>query len=192
MTDKNEKLGRSVRRTRKTIRDSLIELMKTKPIIQISVKEICDSADIGRSTFYVHYEDQYDLLRQIEDEAFFNFEAAFEKNKAVTEATNRDIVRMIEEVFQFIANNSSSIQVLISENGDIGFQKKLFRRVTMHSQQLIKKYRNSPEEKGKDEYYSVFIVQGSIALVQHWLSKNMDLPIPEIAKMLIKLTQHVR
>ena len=62
-----KKDNRKVRYTKMVTRDSLMELMKTRSILNIAVKDICDLADISRSTFYDHYKDQFDLLRQIED-----------------------------------------------------------------------------------------------------------------------------
>ena len=47
----NPENSRNVRRTKLALRNSLIELMKNKSILRISVKEICDTADVGRSTF---------------------------------------------------------------------------------------------------------------------------------------------
>ncbi|WP_286946022.1 TetR/AcrR family transcriptional regulator [Acetobacterium sp. UBA5834] len=44
-----------------------MELMETRPISKISVKMICETADINRSTFYAHYADQYALLTQLEE-----------------------------------------------------------------------------------------------------------------------------
>ena len=54
--------------TRRVFRESLTELMLEKGMQKISVNEICKRADMNRSTFYAHYEDQFDLLREIEDE----------------------------------------------------------------------------------------------------------------------------
>jgi len=54
------------------IKESLINLLEEKDISQITIKEICENADVNRSTFYAHYTDQYDLLRKIEDEFLAN------------------------------------------------------------------------------------------------------------------------
>ncbi|HCA30580.1 MAG TPA: TetR/AcrR family transcriptional regulator, partial [Ruminococcaceae bacterium] len=62
------KESRKTRYTRMVLQDSLLELMKNKPISKITIKELCETADINRTTFYAHYRDQYDLLRTIEGE----------------------------------------------------------------------------------------------------------------------------
>ena len=56
--------------TKKVIRDSLIDLLQSKEIHQVTVTDICKKADINRGTFYTHYKDAFDLLQSIEDELF--------------------------------------------------------------------------------------------------------------------------
>jgi hypothetical protein len=53
---------------------------------------------------------------------------------------------------------------------------------------------NSPDntEDVTHEAYSVFIAHGVIGLLQYWLKNNMHIPIPKMAKMLVKLTQETR
>lgn len=46
-----------IRYTRQTIQQVFIDLLKQKPLGKITVKEICEKAQINRSTFYKHYED---------------------------------------------------------------------------------------------------------------------------------------
>ena len=41
--------------TKKVIKESLIELLKTREIHQVTVTDICKKADINRGTFYTHY-----------------------------------------------------------------------------------------------------------------------------------------
>jgi AcrR family transcriptional regulator len=54
---------RRVRRTRKALQDALLTLMIDKGYEEISVRDIIDRADVGRSTFYTHYTDKDDLLQ---------------------------------------------------------------------------------------------------------------------------------
>ncbi len=62
------KPDRRVRRTRDLLGDALVELMHEKPFKQITVQNVLDRAEIGRSTFYTHYRDKEDLfLSDVED-----------------------------------------------------------------------------------------------------------------------------
>jgi AcrR family transcriptional regulator len=181
-----KKENRKSRYTKMVIRESLMELMKEKSILSVSVKDICDLADISRSTFYDHYKDQYDLLQQIEDETLAYFEDMLNKYK--DKQTKKDTSQMVEEMFTYIANNGNIIHVLLSENGDISFQKKLLYHFVMHNQ--ITKYFSEKQNEETKPYYSVFLVHGAIGLIQHWLKDNMTMPVPQLAKMLMRWTEH--
>ena len=51
--------------SKRVIKESLFQLMQEKPINKITVKELCERADVNRSTFYAYYTDIYDLDRKI-------------------------------------------------------------------------------------------------------------------------------
>lgn len=57
-----------VRYTKMMIQESFIKLHAQKPLSQITVKDICDHAEINRATFYRHYTDVYDLKEKITEE----------------------------------------------------------------------------------------------------------------------------
>lgn len=54
---------RRVRRTRELLRGALFALIQEKGYDRITVQDILDRADVGRSTFYAHYRDKDDLLQ---------------------------------------------------------------------------------------------------------------------------------
>jgi hypothetical protein len=95
---------------------------------------------------------------------------------------------MVEEMLTYIANNGNTIHVLLGENGDIGFQKKLLYYFVMHNQ--ITKYFSENQNDEAKIYYSAFLVHGAIGLIQHWLKDKMAMSIPQLAKMLMKWTEH--
>jgi len=180
---KEKKETRKIRYTRMVIWDSLIELMQTKSIMNITVKEICELADVSRSTFYFHYKDQYDLLKQIEEETLNCF-AEFQK-KSVNSYSIKDVSKNLEEIMIHFNNEANSILVLLSENGDVKFRKKLF--------QLLTKYNTLPQyfaEKEYDDetkgYYSIFMLYGINGVFQHWVKSNRPFPISKLTRMILK------
>lgn len=62
-------MDKRVARTRKAIRRALIELAEEKPVDKITVKELCDLAEISKPAFYSHYGTLYDVIEEIEDES---------------------------------------------------------------------------------------------------------------------------
>ena len=49
--------NRSVRNTKRRLREALLHLMSLKPINEITAKELTELADVNRGTFYFHYDD---------------------------------------------------------------------------------------------------------------------------------------
>lgn len=55
---------RRIKRTRDALSNALITLIKTTPLKKISIQSVVDIADVSRSTFYVHFDDIFDLYEQ--------------------------------------------------------------------------------------------------------------------------------
>ena len=54
-----------VLKTKKNLKQTLVNMLSKKPFEKISVKEICENSQTSRITFYVHYKDKYDLVDDI-------------------------------------------------------------------------------------------------------------------------------
>jgi len=59
---RNQKEDRRSQRTRRLLHRAIISLMQEKRYDSITVQDIIDRADVGRSTFYAHFQDKEDLI----------------------------------------------------------------------------------------------------------------------------------
>ena len=182
-----------IRYTRMIFRDSLIELMKERPVSKIGIKEICALAGVSRSTFYTHYENVNDLLFQIEEETLVYFENIINQRMSQMKLSYSEgkTVRL-QKILQYIADNSNTIQVLLSENGDIGFQEKFIKKFIPYAQNVLQDNSDNPSERNIYEGYSAFVIHGTLGLIQYWLKNNMFIPIPQMVKMLVKLLTGIK
>jgi AcrR family transcriptional regulator len=64
MTDAKPELDRRILKTKSALRDAMLSLMAPKGWDEMTIQEICDTANVGRSTFYVHYQSKDDLLSE--------------------------------------------------------------------------------------------------------------------------------
>jgi AcrR family transcriptional regulator len=78
---------RRVRRTRKALQDALLALMTQKGYEAVTVQDIIDRADVGRSTFYTHYTDKHDLLQ----DSFANLRSILEQPATTRPAGRRPL-----------------------------------------------------------------------------------------------------
>lgn len=183
---KELKLNRKTRYTRMVLQDSLMELMKQKPISKITIKELCEKADINRTTFYTHYSDQYDLLRKIEDETL---SWAEEVTTTLLDQTDKnEMIKILEGILQTVADNRKQIQILMSEQGDIDFQKQLLTLIYRQCDMTPPTARNADAR----EPYFIFVVNGSVGLIQHWLKNGLNIPVHEMAVIIYNMTSHIR
>lgn len=63
----NKEDNRRTRMTRKMLQNALLDLLEEEPLSKINVSELCERADLNRSTFYAHYRSPQELLDSIRD-----------------------------------------------------------------------------------------------------------------------------
>jgi AcrR family transcriptional regulator len=170
------------------LQDSLIELMKEKSINKITIKELCEKADINRTTFYTHYTDQYDLLRKIEDETLSWAKEAVAA--AVSKTDRHETMRILEEICQYFVENSRHLQVLMSEQGDIDFQKQLFTLI--YELCGINSSTDHNADANTRECYFIFVVNGSVGLIRYWLKNGLNRSAKEMAEIIYNMAIPVR
>ena len=118
-------MDRRQRKTREAIYRAFTELRVHKSYSTITVQEIIDRADIGRSTFYSHFETKDDLLRALCAEIFahvFSEELGVERTHDFSGET-RDLRHRLTHILYHLRDNRSYIRgILSSESGDLFMQ----------------------------------------------------------------------
>ena len=177
----NEKIDRRIKYTKMVLRQSLLELMKTRSINKITVKEICDLADVNRGTFYSHYSDPFDLLKYIENELFMEISTMLEHH--ALERTEDLLVAL----FKCIKENSDICKILLGENGDSEFLKKILYIAHDQSISEWKKVIEAKDQKIFDYLYT-FTANGTIGILQDWIQSGIKETPEEIATIVMKIT----
>ena len=174
---------RRVKYTKMVLRNALIKLLETKPISRITIKEICEEADINRTTYYAHYTDQFDQLKQIEDEFI---EMITARLKGFRPAEDTDIIRMVTEMFCFIDQNRPLCRVLLGGNGNIDFQETF---ISVVGDYIIAAWTPMLElDRGTAEYVMRFIATGCIGIVTRWLADPSGPTVSELAEIIVAMT----
>ncbi|HZW49184.1 MAG TPA: TetR-like C-terminal domain-containing protein [Bacillota bacterium] len=184
---KKEKDDRRVKYTKMVLKNSFIKLLGKKDISKISIKEICEDADINRATFYAHYIDQYDLMRTIENELLGNvgsYLAEYTQSKA-----NSNPVEMIEKIFDYIKENAQLCKLLLSERGDLNFQKSIMMLV--YDKNISELTSGGAISKEDAEYIYSFTITGCVGVVQKWLDEDMKKSARFMAEMLVKISREL-
>ncbi len=115
---------RRVRRTRRALREAMLDLMEEKGYDQVTVEELTDRADIGRTTFYLHYSAKQDLLLEQFGELLDQLVVQLSQIplsawgqegdlKSVDDHPNRPICM----IFQHAADNKDLYQIVLRGEG---------------------------------------------------------------------------
>ncbi len=168
-----------VQYTKHILKETLIKILKKQPINKITIKNLCEKANLNRSTFYSHYNDQYDLLKQIENE-FFN-DIKFYLKKYQLENNQAEFVAILTHIFTYIKDNKELSKILLTHNDFIALQKKIMLLI---QEQTISEWRLQIQDKNHANYIYIFTITGSIGVLQQWLKNDLEEPPEEIAHII--------
>ena len=178
--DQKAKTDRRVLYTKMFLKESLLELMKEKPVDKITPTELCREAQINRNTFYTHYYTARDVLEEIETE--FSTQI-IDSLRGLFVTGSLDIKQMLNEICRIIYENKDFCKILLSENGDSAFFEKI---VELGKNAIIGSWRKDgvllPDDQM--EMFFAYIVSGSIALIGKWAADDMKNPPAEIAVLI--------
>lgn len=104
-----------VKKTKNALYNTLMELMKTKSFEEIKVSDICNAALINRSTFYAHYNDKYELLKDAIDNLKNSLIEELNKN-VKTSNTKEYYLEMISILLNHIEEKRSIYQQIMLNN----------------------------------------------------------------------------
>ncbi|MGL1892622.1 MAG: TetR family transcriptional regulator C-terminal domain-containing protein [Spirochaetaceae bacterium] len=181
---RTEKQDRRIRKTKKLLRDSLVETLQSKELTKITVRELCQHADINRSTFYLHYRDIFDLWRQLENKVEQDLKeilSSFSPNSIITNP-----LPLLLEISKLLEEEKEFNKLLFSSRESIIFLDQLkedFIKYFMdENQDLIKK------SKDRDfEFYITFAISGIFSLFTKWFVEEKDFPLEKLAHTIEQL-----
>ncbi|MEE1295969.1 MAG: TetR-like C-terminal domain-containing protein [Bifidobacterium sp.] len=176
--------SRRTRYTRSVLQDTMVELLREKSLPQITVSELCAQADVNRSTFYAHYDDMADLLHDVENDAIDFVSDAFEDLLSQTDPTAASAA--IHRICEYIAENRSHLQVLMSRRADLDFQRRLMSLIYQHDEEIMQLQPaiNSPTA---NRLHLEFAIHGAIGLIQYWLETDRAASADEVARTIIDM-----
>ncbi len=96
-----------VRYTQRVLKESLLTLLREKPVNKITVKEVCELAELNRATFYAHYSDCFALLDSIEQELLDAF------GRSLRLIDGFDVSALIAALYAMVEQYEDACRVLI-------------------------------------------------------------------------------
>ncbi len=179
---------RRVRRTRELLRSALFSLIVERGYERITVQDILDKADVGRSTFYAHYRDKDDLLRSgFEDlRSALATETAGDGNAAHGKA---EFLQPVLAVFQHVEAHRHLWKPLAGKGGAYLVIRILRENVS----DLVREHFRSQlpgwkEDQTQLEAAVQFVVSALIGVITWWLDNDVPYSAEDIYLMFRRLT----
>ena len=171
--------------------EALITLLEKKDFEYITIKEICDTAGVNRSTFYLHYENTSDLLKEttryIIDTHLAYYETDQKRISLQFETCKREELFFItdeylESYLTFIKDNQRLFRVSIKQFDSLNMAEvysKMFEHVFSP---ILERFRVPEKERA---YVMKFYLTGVFAIVMEWLDKNCSDDTATVIKIII-------
>ncbi len=162
-----------VRYTKMRIREAFLRCLRKKPVNKITVKELCELAEINRATFYTHYADPFDLLEKLEEESLEAMRAVLSRRE--TRGGN-----LLPHILEGMKESESSYALLASPNGDPGFAAKITELYQEYlAPSVASSLPNASELQQKAAYR--FLAGGCGSVVSQWMEDGMQTPAHALA-----------
>ena len=171
--------------------EALIKLLEKKDFEYITIKEICATAGVNRSTFYLHYENTSDLLKEttryIIDKHLAYYEIDKTRIALQFETCKREELLFITDEYlvpylTFIKDNQRLFKVSIKQFNSFNMNE-VYGRMFEHLFNPILERFHVPE---KERAYTIkFYLTGVFAIVMEWLDRKCCDDMDTIIKIII-------
>lgn len=161
---------RRVRRTRRTLHEALIALVLDKGYDRITVQDILDRADIGRSTFYAHYRDKEALLVA----SFDNIRDQLQREVETLSSAGRPIdpARPAELIFEHAHRNQRVYRALCGKRGGNVVYQHLHRMVGDLLLEHLRPHLSAAGSELPVDVVAEFCTSAALGLLTWWIDQD--------------------
>ena len=157
--------------------DALVALLEQKEFGDISIMDICEKAGVNRSTFYAHYENLYDLLKETQERAVSEFFVSFggvittDFSKMSADELIFISPQYLVPYLTFVKQNRRLYEVYNNSNAfPIGeMDRQLIENI------FVPIYaKNGVTDKRVVEYMSHYFISGVTAITMEWVKRGCE------------------
>jgi AcrR family transcriptional regulator len=189
----NVKIDRRVSRTRRNLQGSLLSLILEKGYDSVTIEEITERADLGRTTFYLHYRDKEDLLMQavqalVDDLVSELSQIPFDGWKIRNQTDSGEVfIPAIALAFHHVAIHADLYRVLLRGEGTYSAVKRLRQILGEAITSLIKHFTALNRVELRPQVPMDVFLNGLagawLGLLTWWLEEGMPYSSEEMAVM---------
>ena len=168
---------RRITKTRKAIYTAFLQLLNQKNFESITVQEIIDLADVGRSTFYSHYESKELLLDEL---CRYLFHHLFEREENITTED------YLAHIFSHFKKNQDHVTSLLFSKNDY-FLRQLQKELEHHVYPMVAEDLQVSYPKIPASYLKHLVVSHFIETLSWWLKKGKSYSEQEVIQFYLEI-----
>ncbi len=187
---KKGKTDRRIQRTRQLLQDALMALILEKGYAAITVQDILDRANLGRSTFYAHYRDKEELLLSQFERAKEMFEEFHVEKPTDKRGPKANALTPSLAFFRHAGEQRQLFKALVGKQGGEVIQQYLYQYISDMMREQLK--RRAPNEKNLAVPREIVIhhfVSSFLALLTWWVDHDMPYTAEQMDDMFRQLNQ---
>lgn len=188
----DEKQDLRVIKTKRAIREALLKLVKEKDFAKVSVRDLCAYAEINRGTFYLHYQDKYDLLERIELELLDTLRELMSRrlaNKMEHFVGHPEfLLQFATELFRYVDKEAEVFSMLLLDSVSPMFPNKLKDLIRGNFLRAQKKDFDPSTLSIPFDYLMAYATSANVGLLQQWLAEGRKKPPEKMAEVLVTIT----
>lgn len=166
--------------------EALLQLLQKKDFEYITIKELCKKAGVNRSTFYLHYENMSDILKEsmeMLEKKFYSSSSSVDRPKDSYYITPD----YLKPYLEFVKENKI-VYRLICEKTNLFETQKTLNRLYNNIFQPILESHHVPKEKQAIIFSYYF--GGITSMIQKWVSQDCLVDVDDMVKMIIGCLDH--
>ncbi len=172
--------------------EALISLLEKKDFEYITIKEICETAGVNRSTFYLHYENTSDLLKETTEYITGRFFSYFPNDTqnispGLQNCELKELILITPEYLTpyltFIKENNRVFKTSIRQFGSMGFDGLYNDLLSKIFNPILARFGFSEKEYA---YILKFYLVGITAIVMEWINNNCNDTVDFIGKIIME------
>ena len=182
-------LDRRIQKTLHYLQKALAELIAEKDYDDITIQDILDRANVGRSTFYAHFENKDQLVRSILELLNERYEEGIRRMGAGQKAYETNSDHMPFGVLQFVEQHQDLFKAMLGKQGHKNdpnpFADYLFVLTREHFRQMLRpRYDDTLRIEMAAHYYANALIGAMV----WWLENDRVYPAEDFAQYLNQLT----
>lgn len=184
-------LDRRIIRTKVAIREALISLIEEKGFDAVLVSDIAERANINRGTFYLHYQDKFDLLEKTQKEIVDDIEHIVLRAKTLNLSDFDSVEKplpILVAMFDYLKENAALMHAIFSLEGGIRFQAQIRQTVEKNLELEFLAGLKESNFLVPSHYLISYAISAHFGVIQDWLDRGCIESPREMAVIISKIS----